>query len=273
MASFKTKSAKFTATNLLILSFVAVFAYQMYLLFNFGQSGFRGFVELYAFKENAFLAGEYYRAFTSIFMHAGIFHLFSNSAILYLAGNPLERKIGSIKFAFLFLLSGVVGSLLTVALLDLGVPALGASGGVFGVLAAASLLVPTNSYLEEIPVLRKLSLPIVRLLFSVTILGVYFVFQETVMASLQVYSTVSDNVGHVAHFGGIATGAILSFLWYPQESRHSVKYSVPLLVLLLSLVLVPPFTNIWFGLLAVLILFLVIWKKNRKDKVGSFNLN
>ena len=264
---------RLTVTNLLVLAFLMVFVYQVFLNVSYGSAALTSFVNSYAFIEQDFLAGQYYRVFTSIFLHAGLLHLASNSAIFYLAGNPLERKVGPLKFFILFIAAGVAGSLLTALLLNVGKPAIGASGGVFGIVAAASLLVPTSSYLEEIPVLRVFSLPVIRLLFSVSIVGVYFVFQETVMASLQVMSLVENNVGHVAHLGGIITGGAFSFFGYPEETIHSIKYSVPLVGLLLALVMLPNFTQIWFGVLTVFVLFLVYWSRSRDKKADKFSLD
>lgn len=264
----ETSDRRYLATELLTVSFIVVFLWQIYLSLNFGQSASNNFVMKYAFLETKFFAGEYYRILTSIFLHGGIVHLFSNSVIFFLAGKSLEKKIGPLKLFILFMLSAFAGSLLTALILDLGVPAIGASGGVFGVLAAASLLVPTSSYLENIPLLEKFSVPVVRVLFSIAIIGVYFVFQETVMASLQVYQMVDSNVGHLAHFGGIMTGVTLSFLGYPEESKHSLKYSIVLTGLLLAIFMLPNFTRVWYGLIVVLVLFLVFWRKNR-DKMGG----
>ena len=271
--NFRNKTADRGATEFLILSFAAVFLYQVYLAVTFGSNAANNFVMTFAFLEQEFLQGQYYRVFTSMFLHGGIAHLASNSIIFYLAGKSLEKKIGSIKFVILFLASGVSGSLLTTVFLDLTVPAIGASGGVFGILAAASLLVPTSSYLENIPVLEKFSLPVIRVLFSIVIVGVYFVFQETVMASLQIYQLVDNNVGHVAHFGGILAGITFSYLGYPDETRHSMKFTIPLVGMLIALVALPKFTEIWFGILVILVFFLIFWRRERKKKVGEFGLS
>lgn len=265
--SFETRS-KSWLPKILILAFIGVFAWQTSLFIRFGEEAGRQFVTDYSFVFNDFLAGEYYRVFTSIFLHGGLVHLFSNSLVLLIAGNPLEKELGSLKFSFLFIASAFTGSLLTGIILNPATPAIGASGGVMGVLASATLLVPTDSSLEQIPVLRIFSLPILRLLFSVSILGVFFIFQETLMAYFQVYSMVDSNVGHLAHLGGIASGIILSYLWRPAEVLDSVKYLAVLGIFLAFLAILPAFTREWFFAVAFIILLLFYWSK-KQDKISG----
>lgn len=60
--------------------------------------------------ERVLLDGEYYRFFTCMFMHGGIDHIVSNMIFLAALGEMLERVIGHVRFAVLYLLSGVGGS-------------------------------------------------------------------------------------------------------------------------------------------------------------------
>ena len=78
---------------------------------------------------------EYYRLFTSMFMHFGIDHIINNMIVLFALGGYLERALGHIKYLILYLISGV-GSNVISMILD-GADALtvsaGASGAVFGI--------------------------------------------------------------------------------------------------------------------------------------------
>jgi membrane associated rhomboid family serine protease len=80
--------------------------------------------------------GEWYRLVTSGFLHFGIFHLALNMLLLFQLGQLLEPAIGRVRFAMLYfgaLLAGSAGALL----LQPGSLAGGASGAVFGLMAAA----------------------------------------------------------------------------------------------------------------------------------------
>ncbi len=74
---------------------------------------------------------------TSIFMHAGFMHLIGNLLFFWLSGPPLEDVWGRPVFAAFFLASGIVGGLLWVARYpESGIPLVGASGAVAGLMGA-----------------------------------------------------------------------------------------------------------------------------------------
>jgi membrane associated rhomboid family serine protease len=83
--------------------------------------------------------GEYYRLVTGGFLHAGLLHLGMNMLFLYLLGPLLERELGRVNFAVLYLTSLIAGSL-GVMLLDPFALTVGASGAIYGLLGAAVAL-------------------------------------------------------------------------------------------------------------------------------------
>jgi len=81
--------------------------------------------------------------FTSMFMHIGWFHLLSNMLTLYIFGDNVEDRMGSIPFLIFYLFSGLAAGLLqTFTSLNSIVPILGASGAIAGVLGAYMFLYP-----------------------------------------------------------------------------------------------------------------------------------
>jgi len=79
-------------------------------------------------------AGEIWRIITSMFVHVGLFHLLCNMYSLYIVGSQLESFYGKTKYLFIYLASGITGSLFSVLLTD-GLSA-GASGAIFGLFGA-----------------------------------------------------------------------------------------------------------------------------------------
>lgn len=84
--------------------------------------------------------GEFWRLVTALFLHYGITHLLFNLFALYVLGPPLERVIGSFRFAVAYLVSGI-GSTAGVVLLTLfkilpPTELIGASGSVMGIVGA-----------------------------------------------------------------------------------------------------------------------------------------
>ena len=84
-------------------------------------------------------AGEWYRIFTSAFLHAGFIHLAFNMLVLWMLGQMLEASLGKVSFLALYLTSLVAGSF-GVLILDPQALTVGASGAVFGLMGAAIVM-------------------------------------------------------------------------------------------------------------------------------------
>lgn len=84
--------------------------------------------------------GEYWRLFTALFLHGGFTHLLFNVFALYVLGPPLERSIGTIRFAVCYLISGIASSAGVVGLTLVGLvqasELVGASGCIMGIVGA-----------------------------------------------------------------------------------------------------------------------------------------
>ena len=144
---------------------------------------------------------EYYRLFTSMFMHFGIDHIINNMIVLFALGGYLERALGHIKYLILYLISGV-GSNVISMILD-GADALtvsaGASGAVFGItggLLAAVIL--NRGRLEDLST---------RQMIFMIALSLYLGFAET-------------GVDNVAHVSGLIFGLILGLILYRRQKRY-----------------------------------------------------
>jgi membrane associated rhomboid family serine protease len=92
--------------------------------------------------------GEWYRIVTGAFLHGGILHIAFNMYALYILGQLLEPALGSVRFTALYLASLFAGSL-GVLVMEPGTRAVGASGAVFGLFAAA-FVIARGRRLEEI---------------------------------------------------------------------------------------------------------------------------
>ncbi|NLC48126.1 MAG: rhomboid family intramembrane serine protease [Tenericutes bacterium] len=89
---------------------------------------------LYALFNNYLLIqkGELYRLFTSMFVHGDIFHLAFNMYALYILGPQVERYYGRKRFLFIYILSGLLGSVFSSVFLSSSAYSIGASGAIFG---------------------------------------------------------------------------------------------------------------------------------------------
>lgn len=138
--------------------------------------------------------GEYYRIVTSMFMHFGAEHLFSNMLVLIFLGDSLEQFAGKLRYLVIYLAGGIAGNLLSVwAALrsgDFAVSA-GASGAIFAVIGALIWLVLRNKGR----------------------LGEYSGRRLILMAVLSVMQGITaGGVDNWAHIGGLAAGFLLAVL-------------------------------------------------------------
>ena len=145
---------------------------------------------------------------TSMFLHGGLGHIASNMLFLWIFGNNVEDALGRLRFLAFYLVCGIVAALAqTVAAaasgneLALGVPMVGASGAIAGVLAAYLVLFPQARVLTLFVIIVFIRLQYLPATFFI---GFWFVMQV-----LAVAFGGSPGVAVVAHVGGFVTGFLL----------------------------------------------------------------
>ena len=140
--------------------------------------------------------GEYYRLFTSMFLHFGFEHLMNNMVTLVLIGWNLEIEIGKVKLLLIYILSGLGGNVLSAwyefRTGDYAISA-GASGAIFGLIGALLYVAMRNhGKIGEIDGRR--------IVFMI-IISLYYGFS-------------SSGVDNMAHIGGLVTGFLSGLLLY-----------------------------------------------------------
>lgn len=147
--------------------------------------------------------GEYYRIFTSMFLHFGIEHLMNNMVLLGAIGWKLEPVVGRIKYLLIYLISGIGGNLFSlwwnVRQGEQAVSA-GASGAIFGLMGALLYVVIANRG-------RLGNLSGKGMTFMV-FLGLYFGF-------------TSSGVDNTAHIGGLVCGFLAALILYRRKTESS----------------------------------------------------
>lgn len=172
--------------------------------------------------ENFLLKGSIWTLLTSMFMHAGAFHLLINMFVLFSLGGLCEKIIGRVRFFWFYILSGVFAGLVFVFLAyffgnnGLGerifgsptVYAVGASGAIFAIAGLFVMLTPKLRF-------YIIFLPFFSLPAYVMVPLVLFI---TWIAS----SATGLPVGNTAHFGGFLIG-ILYGLYLRKRYRRKTK--------------------------------------------------
>lgn len=149
----------------------------------------------------------YLTILSAMFMHGGYMHLFGNLLYLWIFGDNVELRFGSVAFLLFYLASGVVATLAQVYLDPSGIiPNLGASGAISGVLGAYMVLFPRNK-VHAIFLWTIVSIP------AVVAIGVWIVMQfVSGWGSLVAPGESVGGVAYAAHIGGFLAGVVLAFI-------------------------------------------------------------
>jgi membrane associated rhomboid family serine protease len=130
--------------------------------------------------------GEPWRLVTSTFLHASLLHIGFNMYALYAFGPALEQRFGAARYLALYLVAGVFGSA-GALLVDANAVTVGASGSIFGLMAALAVVLKVNGARS----MGGLGIVIVmNLVFTFTVPGI--------------------SIG--GHVGGIVGGALMAAL-------------------------------------------------------------
>ncbi len=131
---------------------------------------------------------------TAIFLHGGMDHYLINMIVLFFFGAELERRVGGKKYLEIFLVSGIAGNigyLIFCYATHSMYPALGASGAIYGVMAALAIIAP------EIRVLLFFFIPL-----SIRVALLLFILYNLISMP---FSSITG-IAYSAHLAGILAG-------------------------------------------------------------------
>ena len=158
--------------------------------------------------------------FTSMFLHGGWFHLIGNMWFLWIFGDNVEDRLGHGRYLVFYLLSGLLaGWIHYLTNMTSGVPTVGASGAIAGVMGGYFMLYPYARVLTLVFVFIFVDIIEVPAFFF---LGLWFImqlFQGTF--ALAAVDTMSGGVAWWAHIGGFAAGAVMVHIFKKRKTyRH-----------------------------------------------------
>ncbi|ANE53541.1 hypothetical protein SY85_16055 [Flavisolibacter tropicus] len=157
------------------------------------------------------LSGEWWRLFTSMFMHIGVIHLLLNMYGLFMVGAYLEPMLGARTFSIAYICTGIAATLVSIEWHDSNMVGAGASGAIFGMFGVFLALLLTNLIPAK---------PRKEMLTSISILVGY-----------NLINGLKDGVDNAAHVGGLISGLVAGFVIYLSIKKPSLKTAVILLLL------------------------------------------
>lgn len=165
-----------------------------------------------------------YQVFTYMFLHGGVSHLFFNMFALWMFGRQLEVELGSQRFLTYYLVCGIGAALLQLgvgyaeyahavaangirsSMYLLGIPTVGASGAVYGLLLAFGVLHPNN---------------VIMLIFPpIALKAKWFVIIYGLLELFFGVSGYQAGVAHFAHLGGMLWGLALLYWWRKRRNIY-----------------------------------------------------
>lgn len=149
------------------------------------------------------LGGEYYRLFTSIFLHFGASHLVNNMLVLLVLGEKMEQVLGHIKYLIFYMVCGIAANIVSIAV-HMGAAytavSAGASGAIFAVVGGLVYVVAVNH--------GRLDGLTGRQLGFIILLSLYHGF-------------TASGIDIWAHIGGLLSGFVLSIFLYRRKYSAS----------------------------------------------------
>lgn len=199
-------------TCLLIVVNVAVFFYEVT-----AGDGAQAIVEAFGVIPAELFARPFAEAPTlisSMFLHAGLFHLIFNMWILFLFGDNVEYRLGRARFLGFYLAAGLAAGLLHAVIAPGSeTPCIGASGAISGVMGAFALLYPNagiKTLVTIVYVWRIVRLP------ALVYVGFWFIGQ--LFWGLAHLGSSEPGIAWWAHIGGCLTGVGVA-IWILNKER------------------------------------------------------
>jgi rhomboid protease GluP len=194
-------SQKFRPTYILIGLSIAVYVYtsivgrdflstSIDMLLQYGQ------VNIYVFQ------GDYWRLFSSMFIHADIAHIVGNMLFLLIFGLRSEEMFSLPEYLSIYILGGLTGNLLSLLLLPSDTISVGASGAIFSMFGASVIYTRRS--------------------FRQSIIG------ALIYAFFLLFLSSGAGVNNFAHIGGLVTGLVIGYLLATKrkpETRYIMSYS------------------------------------------------
>ena len=174
----------------------------------------------FGFKPSSFLEGKFHTIVTSMFIHAGLEHIFFNMVALFLLGTSLEKKVSKGKYLLVYFLGGILGNLVMLIpfLYSPDTIGVGASGAISALVGLGAFLCPGKLVIFP----SIIPLPFV-------VAGVLYFLSTT----MNLFMPEDMQIGYSVHMMGIIVGSIFGLIWSKNWKRSILIFIVTLILILL----------------------------------------
>ena len=195
-------SQKFKPTYILIALNIAFYVYTSVVGGDFLNTSNSMLVNYSQINSYVLYEFQYYRLFTSLFVHANIAHIAGNMVFLLIFGLRGEEMFSLPEYLSIYFIGGLAGNLLSLVFLPLYTPSVGASGAIFAMFGATVIYARRS--------------------FSQSIIG------ALIYAFFLLFLSSGVGVNNYAHIGGLVAGLVMGYVLATRrkpEARYRVNYS------------------------------------------------
>jgi membrane associated rhomboid family serine protease len=153
---------------------------------------------------------------TSMFLHGGWAHLGGNMLFLWIFGDNIERRLGHARFLAFYLACGLAAGIAHILFnIHSGVPTVGASGAISGVMGGYLLLFPNNR-------VRVMTQGGITAVPAFVMLGLWILMQFVSQLGSITDTGETGGVAYLAHIGGFVAGLVLVGVMGGRRQRHAL---------------------------------------------------
>lgn len=158
---------------------------------------------------------------TSMFLHGGLLHLAGNMLFLWIYGDNVEHRLGRIRYLLAYLFTGIAATGLH-AVLDLrsGLPTIGASGAISGVLGFYFVFFPRNK-VRVLFLFFPFFVNVIQIPARI-VLGIYLIL-DNILPFFVTRGMEGGGVAYGAHIGGFAAGLAIAWVLDRREMTARPK--------------------------------------------------
>jgi membrane associated rhomboid family serine protease len=172
-----------------------------------------GYLTAFASGEGVPVGQAFFPLLSSMFLHGGWLHLIGNMWYLWIFGDNIEDRLGHLRFLLFYILCGLIGNFAHYLFnTGSGLPAIGASGAVAGVLGAYLISYPRARILVLLPLFffwQFIELP------ALVVLGFWLVLQF-LNGAASLARGAGGGVAWWAHVGGFLGGILIFWIFRPR---------------------------------------------------------
>ncbi len=203
---------------ILIAACLAVFGFELSLGRSLNQYIYAHAVIPAQLVSEGLTAEQFAKMTATIFFHGDWLHLLGNMLYLWIFGDNVEDRMGHFKYLVFYLLAGYLATFAHIFFYpQSGIPLVGASGAIAGVLGAYLILFPHARVLTLIFIFVFIQLVHIP---AIVFLGIWFLLQ--LMSGTAGVSQTGQSVAFWAHIGGFVAGmALVKFF---ATKKTNIRY-------------------------------------------------